>query len=129
MLETEIGEHEALKRAALSAYEALEVEGVQSGSSLGSRLIALSSQMRERFRGALHTGVKRALAVISSHYLGVDLPAISDGYVLPDDDEVADTAVAKLMEAAEGPDTALATLFEDEVVPPLPSADAEGPEP
>ena len=43
VLETEIGEHEVLKRAALSAYEALEVEGVQSGSSLGSRLIALSN--------------------------------------------------------------------------------------
>ena len=127
VLETEIGEHEALKRAALSTCEALEVEGVQSGSSLGSRLIALSSQMHEQLRGALHTGVKRALAVISSHYLGVDLPAISD--VLPDDDEEADAAVAKLMEAAEGPGTALATLFEEEVVPPLPSADAEGPEP
>ena len=127
VLETEIGEHEALKRAALSACEALEVEGVQSGSSLGSRLIALSSQMRERLRGALHTGVKWALAVISSHYLGVDLPAISD--VLPDDDEEADAAVTKLMEAVEGPGTALATLFEEEVVPPLPSADAEGPEP
>ena len=99
MLETEIGEHEALKRAALSTCEALEVEGVQSASSLGSRLIALSSQMHERLRGALHMGVKRALAVISSHYVGVDLPAISDGYVLPDDDEEADAAVAKLMEA------------------------------
>ena len=43
MLDTEIKEHEALKCAALSACEALEVEGVQSGSSLGSRLIALSS--------------------------------------------------------------------------------------
>ena len=129
VLETEIGEHEALKRAALSACEALEVEGVQSGSSLGSRLIALSSQMRERLRGALHMGVKRALAIISSHYLGVDLPAISDGYVLPDDDEEANAAVAKLMEAAEGPSTVLATLFEEEVVPPLPSADAEGLEP
>ena len=129
VLETEIGEHEALKRAALSACEALEVEGVQSGSSLGSRLIALSSQMRERLRGALHTGVKRALAVISSHYLGVDLLAISDGYVLPDDDEEADAAVAKLTEAAEGPGTPLTTLFEEEVVPPLPSAGAEGPEP
>ena len=129
MLDTEIKEHEALKHAALSACEALEVKGVQSGSSLGSRLIALSSQMHERLRGALHTGVKRALAVISSHYLGVDLPAISEGYVLPDDDEEADAAVAKLMEAAEGPGTALATLFEEEVVPPLPSVGAEGPEP
>ena len=129
VLETEIGEHEALKRAALSACEALEVEGVQSGSSLGSHLIALSNQMRERLRGALHTGVKRALAVISSHYVGVNLPAISDGYVLPDDDEEADAVVTKLMEAAEGPGTVLATLFEEEVVPLLPSAGAGGPEP
>ena len=73
-------------------------------------------------------GVKRALAVISSHYIGVDLPAISDGYVLPDDDEEADAAVTKLMEAAEGPGTALATLFEEEVVPSLLPADAGGPE-
>ena len=129
VLETEIGEHEALKRAALSAFEALEVEGVQLGSSLGSRLIALSSQMCERLRGVLHTGVKRALAIISSHYVGIDLPAISDGYVLPDDDEEADAAVTKLMEVAEGPGTALATLFEEEVVPPLPSAGVGGPEP
>ena len=129
VLETEIREHDTLKGAVRTTCEALEVKGVQSGSSLGSHLIALSSQVRERLRGALHTGVKRALAVISSHYVGVDLPAISDGYVLPDDDEEADAVVTKLMEAAEGPGTALATLFEEEVVPPLPSAGAEGPEP
>ena len=129
VLETEIGEHEALKSTAHTACEALVVEGVQSGSSLGSRLIALSGQVREQLRGALHTGIKRALAVIASHYIGVDLQAISDGYVLPDDDKEANAAVTKLMEAAEGPGTALATLFEEEVVPPLPSADAGGPEP
>ena len=103
VLETEIGEHDALKSAARTACEALEVEGVQSSSSLKSRLIALSSQVCERLRGALHTGVKHALAVIASHYISVDLKAISDGYVLPDDDEEADEEVAKLMEAAEDP--------------------------
>ncbi|XP_066311392.1 uncharacterized protein [Miscanthus floridulus] len=128
VLETEIGEHDALKSAAHTAYEALEVEGVQSGSSLGSRLIALSGQVRERLRGALHMGVKRALAVIASHYIGVDLTAISDGYVLPDDDGEADEEVAKLMEAAKGPGMALAKLFEEEVVPSMPSADAGDPE-
>ncbi|XP_066351139.1 late embryogenesis abundant protein, group 3-like [Miscanthus floridulus] len=55
--------------------------------------------------------------------------AISDGYVLPDDDEEADEVVAKLIEVAEGPGTVLAKLFEEEVVPPPPSADAGGPEP
>ena len=85
--------------------------------------------MRERIRGALHTGVKRALAVIASHYVGVDLQAISDGYVLPDDDDEVDEVVTKLFEVAESPGTALATLFEEEVVPPPPSASARGPEP
>ena len=89
----------------------------------------MSGQVRERLRGALHTGVKRALAVIASHYIGVDLQVISDGYVLPDDDEEADEAVTKLMEAAEGPSVALAGLFEEEVVPPPPSADAGDPTP
>ena len=129
VLEAEIEGHNTLWSTARTTCEALEVEGVQSGSSLGSRLIALSGQVRERLRGALHTGVKRALAVIASHYIGVDLKAISDGYVLPDDDEEADGEVAKLMEAAEGPSTVLAKLFEEEVVPPTPSADAGDPEP
>ncbi|XP_066384789.1 uncharacterized protein [Miscanthus floridulus] len=113
VLDNEIGEHEALKRAALSACEALEVEGVQCASGSEERC----------------TWVSSALAVISSHYVGVDLPAVSDGYVLPDDDEEADAVVIKLMEAAKGPGAALATLFEEEVVPPLPSAGAKGPEP
>ena len=33
------------------------------------------------------------------------------------------------MEAAEGPNTALAKLFEEEVVPPMSSTDAGDPEP
>ena len=76
----------------------------------------------------MHTGVKRALAVVSSHYAGVNLVAIIDGYVLPKDDEEANEEVTKLMEAAEAPSTALASLFEEEVVPPTPSANAGDPE-
>ncbi|XP_066392226.1 uncharacterized protein [Miscanthus floridulus] len=111
VLETEIKEHDALKGAARAACEALVVEGVQSGSSLRSHLIALSGQVHEWLRGALHTGVKHALAIIASHYVGVDLQAISDGYVLPDDDDEADEVVTKLLEVVEGPSMALATLF------------------
>ena len=76
----------------------------------------------------MHTGVKRALAVVSSHYT-INLEAVSDGYILPDDDEEADEEVTKLMEAAEAPDTALASLFEEEVVPSAPAVDVRGPEP
>ena len=93
VLETEIGEHDALKSATHTMCEALEVEGAQSGSSLKSHLVALSGQVRERLWGALHASVKRALAVVFSHYAGVDLKAISDGYVLPDDDGEADEEV------------------------------------
>ena len=82
----------------------------------------LSGRIDERLWGALHTGVKRTLAVVSSHYT-VNLKAVSDGYVLPEDDEEADAEVAKLMEAAEAPGTALAHLFEEEVVPPMLGAD------
>ena len=129
MLEAKIGEHDALLAAARAICEALAVEGAQSGSSLRSRLTTLSGQVRERLRGALHTGVKRALAVVASHYSSVDLEAVSDGYVLPEDDEEADEEVTKLMEAAEVPGTALASLFEEEVVPPTSAADAGDPEP
>ena len=127
-LEAEIEEHDALQAAAGTVCEALAIEVAQSGSSLLSRLAALSGQMRERLRTVLHTGVKRALAVVSSHY-AVNLEAVSDGYILPDDDEEANEEVAKLMEAAEVPGTALASLFEEEVVPSAPTANVGDPEP
>ena len=127
-LEAETREHDALQSVARTVCEALEVEGVQSGSSLRSRLTALSGQVRDRLQGALHTGVKRALAVVSSHY-AINLETVNDGYILPDDDEEADEEVTKLMEAAEAPGTALASLFEEEVVPSAPVVDVRGPEP
>jgi len=127
-LEAKIEEHDALQAAARTVCEALAVEGAQSGSSLRSCLAALSGQVRERLRAALYIGVKRALAVVSSHY-AINLEAVSDGYILPDDDEEADEEVAKLMEAAEVPGTALASLFEEEVVPSAPAADVGDPEP
>ena len=50
----------------------------------------LSGRVHKRLRRALHTGVKRALAVVSSHYASIDLEAISDGYVMAEDDEKAE---------------------------------------
>ncbi|XP_066351674.1 uncharacterized protein [Miscanthus floridulus] len=78
----------------------------------------------ERLREALHTGVKRTLAVVSSHYAGIDVEGVSDGYVLSEDAVEAKEELTRLEAAVEGPDTALAKLFEEEVVPPSPSADA-----
>jgi len=128
VLEAEIREHNALQSTARTTCEALEVRGVESGSSLRSRLIALSGRIHERLREALHTGVKHALAVVSSHYTGIDLEAVSDGYVMAEDDEKVEEEVMNLVEAAEAPGTMLASLFEEEVVPPTPSTDAGDPE-
>ena len=44
-----------------------------------------------------------------------------------EDDEKAEE-VMKLVEAVEAPGTSLARLFEEEVVPPTPTADAGDPE-
>ncbi|XP_066309927.1 uncharacterized protein [Miscanthus floridulus] len=126
VLEAEIQERK--QRAAHTACEALEVRGVESGSSLGSRLIALSGRVNEWLRGALHMGIKRTLAVVSSHYAGIDLEAVSDGYVMAKDDEKAEEEVMKLVEVAKAPSTVVARLFEEEVVPPTPTADAGDPE-
>jgi hypothetical protein len=62
--------------------------------------------------------VKRALAVVSSHY-EVNLELVSDGYVLPEDEDAVMAEVQRLKNAAEGPGTMLVSLFEEEVVPPV----------
>ena len=72
-----------------SACEGLGVSAGASGSSLRSHIKALYSRAGERMREALHAGVKKALAVVSSHYVGIDLPAVCEGYVLPDDEAEA----------------------------------------
>ncbi|XP_066320194.1 uncharacterized protein [Miscanthus floridulus] len=104
MLDREIEEHEVLQSIARAVCEALEMEGVQSG-------------------------VKRALAVVSSHYTSVDIEGVSDGYVLSKDAIEAEEELTKLEAAVEGPGTTLAKLFEEVVVPLSPSTDAGDPAP
>ncbi|XP_066365505.1 uncharacterized protein [Miscanthus floridulus] len=119
-----------LEKEVTRAAEASIAVQVELKAEIGEHNALQSAALRERLRGAaLHAGIKRSLAVVSSHYADVDLEAVSDGYVLPEDDEEADEEVAKLMEAAEGPNMALAKLFEEEVVPPMSSTNAGDPEP
>jgi hypothetical protein len=74
--------------------------------------------VRNRLRGVLHHGVRRAFAVLASHY-DVDLERVSEGYCLPDDEEAALAKVQRLDAAIEGPSAALASSFEVEVLPPV----------
>jgi hypothetical protein len=122
-LEAEVSDRSALEAVVTSACEGLGVPAL--GSSLRSRVEALYSRAGERMREALHAGVKKALAVVSSHYAGIDLPAVCEGYVLPDDETEAQEEVQRLEDAAAAPGDALAAFFDDEVE--LPSLGAQGP--
>jgi hypothetical protein len=90
-------------------------------------MVALGRLVRERIRGGLYHGVKRALAVVRSGFV-YDMDLIADGFIIDPDqtDEENETACLGLIEAAKEPRSRLAKLFEVEVVPP---ADARACEP
>jgi hypothetical protein len=98
-------------------------DNVPSESSPRSRLQALGDHARGRLREALHHGVRRAFAVLASHYV-VDLERVSEGYCLPDEDEAALAEVQRLDAVAAGPSAVLATTFEAEILSPVPSSEA-----
>jgi hypothetical protein len=72
--------------------------------------------VRGRLREALHHSVRRAFAVLASHY-DVDLERVSEGYCLPNEDEAALAEVQRLDAAAAGPSAVLASSFEVEILP------------
>jgi hypothetical protein len=71
--------------------------------------------VRSRLRGALHHGVRRAFAVLASHY-DVDLERVREGYCLPEEEEAALAEVQRLDAAVEGPSAVLASSFEVEIL-------------
>jgi hypothetical protein len=83
----------------------------------------LGGLVRSRLRGALHHGVRRAFAVLASHY-DVDLERVSEGYYLPDEEEAALFEVQRLDATTEGPGAVLASFFEVEILPPVPPSEA-----
>jgi hypothetical protein len=99
------------------------LDDVPLGSSPQSHLRALGGHVRSRLRGALHHGVRRAFAVLASHY-DVDLERVSEGYCLPDEEEAALAEVQRLDAAVEGPSAALASSFEVEILPPVSPSEA-----
>jgi hypothetical protein len=113
-------ELEELQAAALEACQGVEEGEVQAGSSMASRLRALSRHVTQRMRRALHQGVQKALGVVASHNQ-VDLEAVSTGYVVPvgvDDEVVMNHADALATPAAN----VLAEDFMDFLFPDAPPA-------
>jgi hypothetical protein len=112
-------ELEELRTAALEASREVEEGEAQTGSSIVSRLRALSGHVARRMRRALHLGIQKALGVMASHYQ-IDLEAISMGYVVPVgvDDEVSMNRADAL--AAPATDI-LAEDFTDYLFPDAPT--------
>jgi hypothetical protein len=94
------------------------------GKSFVRRMVVLGHLARERIRGGLHHGVKRALAVVQSGFV-YDMELVADGFITDLDrmDEENEAACLDLIQVVEEPRSRLAKLFEVEVVPP---ADNEG---
>jgi hypothetical protein len=116
-------ELQELRNAALETCRVVEEGEAQAGSSLASRLRALSGHVTERMRRALRLGVQKALGVVRSHY-EVDFEALAEGYVVPEgvEDEVAMERVDALAADAAG---MLAEAFEEFLFPD--AADAAAP--
>jgi hypothetical protein len=87
-------------------------------------MTALGNLVREKVRGALHHGMKRALAVVRSGF-EYDMGLVADGFTFDPTKtkEENEAACLGLIEAVEEPGGRLVRLFEDKVLPP---ADDEG---
>jgi hypothetical protein len=94
------------------------------GNSFVGRMTALGNLVREKVRGTLHHGVKRALAIVRSGF-EFDMGLIANGFTsnLTKTIRESEAACLGLIEAIEEPGGRLARLFEDEVLLP---ADNEG---
>jgi hypothetical protein len=113
----------AMSKAISAFCWAFGLDNVPLGSSPQSHLRALGGHVRSRLRGALHHGVRRAFAVLASHY-DVDLERVSEGYCLPDDEDAALAEAQRLNAVAEGQGAALASFFEVEILPPVSPSEA-----
>jgi hypothetical protein len=116
-------DHAAMSEAISAFCQVFGFDDVPLGSSPQSCLQALGDHARGRLREALHHGVRRAFAVLASHY-NMDLERVSEGYCLLDEDEAALAEVQRLDAAAAGPSAVLATTFEAEILPFAPSSEA-----
>jgi hypothetical protein len=92
-----------LRSAALETCQAVEEGEAQAGSSLVSRLRALSGHVSGRMRRALRLGIQKALGVVRSHY-EVNFEAMAEGYIVPkgvEDEAAMEHVDALAADAAE----------------------------
>jgi hypothetical protein len=83
-------------------------------SSLRSLFAIAFERARTLVRESLHLKVRRAFAIFRSHYMGINLVALSKGYA-----DAPEAVLDPIDEEVLAPASTLASNFEDEIVPPL----------
>ena len=89
------------------------------GDALVNQLCYLGATLMDWVRDALHVGVKRAMAVVSSGF-SYDMEVVSHGFVtdISKTDTENEERLHTLIDDAEVPGERLDKLFEPEVLPP-----------
>jgi len=103
-----------------------ESREVARGDALVDQLCYLGATLTDRVRDALHTRVKRVMAVICSGF-SYDMEVVSHGFVtdISKIDVENEERLHALIDDAEVPGERLAKLFETEVLPPETSPGAD----
>jgi len=96
------------------------------GDALVDQLCSLGATLRDQVRDALHTGVKRAMAVVCSGF-SYDMEVVAHGFVtdISKTDAENEERLHALIDDAEAPGERLARQFEPEVLPPETSSGAD----
>jgi hypothetical protein len=87
--------------------------------ALVNQLCHLGATLRDRVRDALHTGVKRAMAIVCSGF-SYDMEVVSHSFItnISKTDAENEERLHALINDAEAPGERLAKLVEPEVLPP-----------
>src|SRR5690348_5650212 len=91
----------SLSEAMVDFGQTFGAEVIPSGGSLWSRMLALSGHVRSELREVVHIKVKRVLVAVASHY-EIDLERVCEGYILSDEDDLAEVEVRRLSDVVEG---------------------------
>jgi hypothetical protein len=113
-----IVELKALSEVVVDFGQTFGAEDIPSSGSPQSHMLALSGHVRSKLREAVHTKMKWTLSIIASHY-EIDLERVCEGYILPDEDDLAEAEVQRVADVVEGSGSVLARHFEEYVVPPV----------
>ena len=112
-LQSESDDHDTLCAAVGLVFDDLGVTPAVETSSLIVRVTQIPDRARALVRKALHTGAHQAFTITCSHYIDIDLPVISEGFV----PGYSDAELDKIEKEAALPAQDLAENVGEEILP------------